>query len=480
MADIGTRFTDKRQDELEKRLRRIYSDAAKDIEAKMQDFNRRHKVKEAKYRQMLKDGKITQEDFNGWMKGQVFQGKQWQAKKDQITETLYQSNQIAARIVQGETVGVFAHNANFMSYDLEHTAGVNFGFGIYDSATVTRLIKSQPDLLPKSSVKRSKDKQWNSRKLTEQVTQGIIQGEPLDKIAKRMAQAVSIQDWKFMRTYARTAMTGAQNSGRQLSLQNAKNMGIKVKKEWMATLDGHARTEHRELDGQKVDTDKPFKAGGYTIMYPGDPAAHPAMVYNCRCTLVGDLTDYPSEYERYDNIEGKPIKNMTYQEWESAKKQTASAQPKGITKWTPPTPDIQDVHNAKREYFSDLGAEVDEDGNVTLYHATSQSAAESIRREGFRPNDDPINGVVLEDVGLRSFFGWNRDWVSSTWGSDSGTVMQVKIPAYYLHMAGQNTDEVFVESWIRKYGDIWLPDEDPTSLAWDRRLLKRWKKKHDG
>ena len=320
MADIGTRFTDKRQQELEKRLRCIYSDAAKDIEAKMQDFNQRHKVKEAKYRQMLKDGKITQADFNDWMKGQVFQGNQWQAKKDQITETLYQSNQIAARMVRGETVGVFAHNANFMSYQLEHTAGVNFGFGIYDSATVTRLIKSQPNLLPKSRVKRSKDKQWNSRKLTEQVTQGIIQGESLDKIAKRMAQAVSAQDWKFMRTYAQTAMSGAQNGGRQLSLQNAYSMGIKVKKEWMATLDGHTRTEHRRLDGQKVNIYHPFQIDGYSIMYPGDPHAHPAMVYNCRCTLVGDLEDYPSEYERYDNIDGKPVKSMTYQEWYDAKK----------------------------------------------------------------------------------------------------------------------------------------------------------------
>ena len=68
MADVGTRFTDKRLEELEKRLRRIYSDAAKDIEAKIRDFNQRHAVKEAKYRQMVKDGKITQEDFDAWMR----------------------------------------------------------------------------------------------------------------------------------------------------------------------------------------------------------------------------------------------------------------------------------------------------------------------------------------------------------------------------------------------------------------------------
>ena len=324
MSDAGTNFTDRRQQELDRRIKRIYRDAAKDIEAKMQDFTQRHAAKEQMYRQQLADGKITQADFDAWMRGQVFQGKQWQAKKDQITETLYQSNQIAAKMVRGESTNVFAHNANFMSYQLEHSAGVNFGFGIYDSATVTRLIKDRPNLLPKSNVKRSKDKQWNSRKLTEQITQGIIQGEPLDKIAKRMATEVATQDWKFMRTYAQTAMTGAQNSGRQISLENARSMGIKVKKEWMATLDEHTRTEHAELDGQRVDVDQPFQVGAYTIMYPGDPNAEPAMVYNCRCTLVGAVEDYPAEYQRYDNIDGKPIDNMTYQEWMDAKKGTTA------------------------------------------------------------------------------------------------------------------------------------------------------------
>ena len=149
------------------------------------------------------------------------------------------------------------------------------------------------------------------------------------------------------------------------------------------------------------------------------------------------------------------------------------------SEWTPTPPDTRDAHEAKSEYFEDLGAEVDKDGNVVLYHATSEQAAESIRDEGFRPNLDPINGVVLEDVKPRSFFGWDKDWVSNTWGNSNSVVMRVKVPAYFLHMAGRNTDEVFIEGWIRKHGKVWIPDEDPTSLAWDRRLIKRWKKKHE-
>ena len=95
-------------------------------------------------------------------------------------------------------------------------------------------------------------------------------------------------------------------------------------KEWMATFDELTRWQHRELDGQKQPMNKPFKVGGYSIMYPGDPTAHPSMIYNCRCTMVGDLDDYPSDYERYDNINGKPVKNMTYKEWENAKKGVAT------------------------------------------------------------------------------------------------------------------------------------------------------------
>ena len=122
-----------------------------------------------------------------------------------------------------------------------------------------------------------------------------------------------------MRTFARTAMTGAQNSGRQTTFENAKGLGIKLKKEWMATLDNHTRINHILLDGQKVNTDDDFEVDGLKIRYPGDPQAVPAMTYNCRCTMVGDIEDYPATYDRYDNIDGKPIKNMTYAELEAAK-----------------------------------------------------------------------------------------------------------------------------------------------------------------
>ena len=49
---------------------------------------------------------------------------------------------------------------------------------------------------------------------------------------------------------ARTATTAAQNAGRMDSYHATEGMGIKLKKEWLATLDGRTRHAHAMLDGQ--------------------------------------------------------------------------------------------------------------------------------------------------------------------------------------------------------------------------------------
>lgn len=319
MADYGAEYTDKKIEELEKRITSIYREASHDVEMKMRDFNKRYKAKEAIYAKKLKNGEISQEDFDNWKRGQVFRGRRWKAKKEQIESVIHDANSIAVKIVNGETTNVFAVNANYMSYYMEHGVGVDFGFNLYDSATVVNLIKNEPNLLPKPRIKKPKDTAWNSKIISRQITQGIIQGESLDKIATRLGEATGSQNRNAMLTHARTAMTGAQNAGRQYQLKAAEDMGIKLHKEWMATMDNRTREAHRELDGQVVPVDKPFQVGGIPIMYPGDPNAPGSLTYNCRCTMVADIDDYPSDYKRYDNIEGVPIDNMTYEEWEELK-----------------------------------------------------------------------------------------------------------------------------------------------------------------
>lgn len=324
VADVHREIAEMR---LMKKIRDTYEEAQKDIDKKIEEFNRKFKVKEEAHLRDVAEGRWTQDRFDSWMKGQVFQSKQWADKKRQIERTLYNANSIAIKMVNEQRSGLFEFNANYQAYELEHGVGINFGFDLYDSATVARLIKSNPQILPMWKIDQPKDYVWNSRNVTNAVRQGIIQGERLDQIAKRLSDGLMARNMNKMLTFARTGMTEAQNSGRLTRLKEAESMGIKTHKEWMATLDERTRWQHADLDGQKRPINKPFKIDGYEIMYPCDPTAHPSMVYNCRCTLVGDLDDYPEEYERYDNIDGRPIKNMTYREWEAAKGVTYSKSP---------------------------------------------------------------------------------------------------------------------------------------------------------
>ena len=316
MADLGLSYTDKKIENLTHKINGIYKEARKDINSKMKDFNEKYKVKEAKYAKQVEEGIITQEQFDNWKKGQVFQGKQWQAKKDQITDVLYNSNLLASKIINSDRIDVFGFNINYASYTMEHGEGVNFGFGAYDRNTVINLIKNEPNLLPAYTPKRGADKAWNSKKITRQITLGIMQGESLDKIANRLASVTSSQDRNSMLTHARTLMTGAQNAGRLESYRQAEKLGIELQKEWMAVLDSHTRDSHADIDGERVDVESKFSNG---LMYPAEAGGPGEEVYNCRCTMVSNIKKYPAKYQRRDNIDGKRIDNMNYKEWYEAK-----------------------------------------------------------------------------------------------------------------------------------------------------------------
>lgn len=320
MADYGWIETELEIRKLEKRITEVYSQAEKDIKAKIAEFDKKFKAKDAMYREKLKKGEITNDQYTNWVRGQLFQSKQWRDKRESIAKVLYEANDVATRMTNREKLKIFVSNGNYQAYLLEHGAGVNFGFNIYSEHAVVNLIKNRPQLLPEWKIDQPKDYEWNYKKMNSAITQGIIQGEKLSDITKRITKGLGSGNKNKMLTFARTAMTQAQNAGRLLRMEEALNKGIQVKKEWMATLDERTRYTHAELDGQKVDPHRPFKVDGYEIMYPGDPTAHPSMVYNCRCTLVGELEDYPAEeYNRYDNIDGVPIKAMSYRQWYNAK-----------------------------------------------------------------------------------------------------------------------------------------------------------------
>ena len=340
------------QGTLERRIRAVYTRAQKDLQKKLDDYIVKFRARDAQMRKDLAEQAITQKEYDEWRQGAIFQGKAWRARLKQMTDTLANANEESLRLVRGEQLNEFAEGMNHEQFVLAQNTGLSINFGIYDADTVGRLIREQPDLLPPKKLNREKDSAWNQKKVTGSVLQGIIQGESIDDIARRIARDTAQQNSKAMIRYARTAITGAQNAGRMETMHRAQGIGIQCKKVWLATLDSRTRDSHRKLDGQVKDIDEPFVSDLGKIMFPGDPTAEQGDLWNCRCTLTYQYLDYPADpstndrmmYEEWDeevpvkkkdkngreyktkkiihHRESKLVRDMTYSEW----KQSAQAQ----------------------------------------------------------------------------------------------------------------------------------------------------------
>ena len=309
MADYAHTETDKAIEKLEKRLQAEYRQAYRETKGKLEkylsDFARKDEAK----RKLVDEGKLSQADYKKWRTNQMLTGQRWVKMVDTLAKDMNRTNQIAADIISGQLSPTFALNANFAAYGIENGFQTDFGFTLYNEDAVNRLIEENPDLLPAPRVDIPEDIRWNKQKITSNITQAVLQGKSIPEIAKTMQTVVGMNKASATRN-ARTAMTGAQNAGRQATYDKAKAMGIKVKKEWMATLDGRTRHSHGMADGQQVEIDGKFKVGASELRYPSDPQGRPEEIYNCRCTMV---TVEPPEI-----LQGEEPRK-TYQEWYKGK-----------------------------------------------------------------------------------------------------------------------------------------------------------------
>lgn len=357
MPSIGDKATASAEKRVQDRLVKIYSKARKDMMEQMKEFNARFAQKDQEKRARVKSGQMTQEEYDKWKRMQVLQSDIWRQKVEQATKTLEDANRQALRVINGEKMDVFAENANYEAYRLSKETGIGYGFSVYDKDTVGKLIREQPELMPRKVVNGKKDRAWNRTKISNAVTQSIIQGDSLPEMTARIARETAHENDAAMARYAATAMTSAQNAGRMETMERAKGMGIKVRKKWIATLDARTRDSHAELDGQVVDIDEPFithnRDGSLAeIMFPGDPQADGEQVWNCRCTLGYVYEEYPdeedaeriaAEYYRDedDNLRSRPtyVRGMTYDEW----KKTAQIPPKQESMEEPEKPKRESV-----------------------------------------------------------------------------------------------------------------------------------------
>jgi hypothetical protein len=269
-------------EEMEKRLSAIYSRASKEMQKTADEYFAKFKKQDEAKRKLLEQGKITEDEYKKWRKGKVMYGKRFTAMKEQCAKQLLNVNQTALAYVNGKLPEVYAINYNALAGSVDGVGG--YSFTLVDADTIKKLATTDTSLLPYKKLDPAKDIPWNMKRINAEVLQGILQGESMDKIAKRIMNVQEMNKDAAIRS-ARTIVTGAENKGRQDSYARAEADGIILQKQWLATDDGRTRHWHAELDGQTVEQDGVFSNAVGLIKYPGDPSAHPSNVYNCRCSM---------------------------------------------------------------------------------------------------------------------------------------------------------------------------------------------------
>lgn len=289
MSDLAHVKTDEKLEEMEKRLSAIYSRAEKEIQQTADEYFSKFAKQDEEKRKLLEQGKITEEEYTKWRKGKVMYGKRFTEMKEQCAQQLLNVNKTAIAYINGELPEVYALNYNAIENAVDGVGG--YSFTLVDADTVRNLAVTDTSLLPYKELDPAKDIPWNMKKINAETLQGILQGESMDKIAKRIMNVQEMNKTQAIRS-ARTIVTGAENKGRQDSYKQAEQDGIVMKREWIATNDSRTRHWHAELDGVEVDVDEPWVNEFGEIMFPGDPSADPANTYNCRCSMAAKVIGF--------------------------------------------------------------------------------------------------------------------------------------------------------------------------------------------
>lgn len=278
-------FGDARMKRLGFRLHKIYEQASEELTEKVNSFFASFEKKDAEMKALFEAGEITKHRWIAWREKQMMSGKRWKDLRDTMADRMTEANKIATRYINGELPAVYAHNYNDLVGDVESKLK-GFSFDLVDERTIRTLSTADKTLLPYKFIDGHKDVRWNTQRVNSQVLQGILQGEDSKQIASRLMNVTKMNEESALRN-ARTAVTSAQNKGRQDAMTDlVEDGGVIMEKEWIATKDDRTRDAHAELDRACVPYNEPFENEIGQIMYPGDPNADPANTYNCRCTIA--------------------------------------------------------------------------------------------------------------------------------------------------------------------------------------------------
>lgn len=261
------KWTDEEIAKMEKELTAIYSQSYKDIKRKSNRI-----LDKINYSTTMTPAQRIVE---------VNKYKRLKSLENQVSEILKDTNAEAVKIINSKMGGVYLENYKASTSMFPQYAN----FPRIGKSAVKMVLHEQITPFKQLSIDTLLSRADIQRELTQSLTNGIMQGESIPNIAKRIKDITNKNLSQSVRI-ARTETTRVENSAKQDVGEQGTKLGFKMKKRWVSTTDSRTRPAHGRANGQIVDIDKPFIVGGEKLMYPGDEAGSAWNVVNCRCTTV--------------------------------------------------------------------------------------------------------------------------------------------------------------------------------------------------
>lgn len=292
-----------------KNLRIEYKQASIEMKRKFTEEMKAFKSMDDYWREMVEQGQRSQQEYVLWRQRQVLRHKRIKAMIDELAVDMSNVNRKASSIINKQSANVFSELCNHQMFEIEKDLKVLTAFNLYDKNVVMEL-----GVVPLARNKVAKDIMWNKRKIRSAITQGILQGEDIPKIANRL-QSVARMNNRIATRNARTFITAAENGGRQYGMEYAESIGVKLQKRWLATLDSRTRHSHAILDGETIPLDGKFSNG---LRFPADvDAGNPDEIFNCRCSLISVVDGINMEVDPAKVRRANKLGGMSYDDWKA-------------------------------------------------------------------------------------------------------------------------------------------------------------------
>lgn len=196
----------------------------------------------------------------------------------QLANTAYNANTMAQKMINNEMVNIYELNYN--------ESAERLGFGLIDHTAIKKILKEEEN--PFNMISSLRDKEGIRNQMKGQLLSGLLKGESMQKIARRLKD-VSEKSLKDCIRIARTETTRVQNSAKMDIGKEGQRLGFEMWKRWVSTTDGRVREDHLAMNGVEVPQDEPFVLpDGSKMMFPADISlgADVSQVVNCRCTMI--------------------------------------------------------------------------------------------------------------------------------------------------------------------------------------------------